>query len=171
MVMISFVIVYLTCRVDGCNLLVQVGDSFTAPALEWYKDSDEISDPAVSSGGLDGVDVDTKFEWLSDAGPVVRENLRNIAKIESALAAFWHLPLLPKVSKLGLRLFSFSPRQLAMSIYLRKYENITWNDEAIAYINAVGSNHIARIQSVYGRYYVFEFPNLTFMGVCRPPTA
>lgn len=55
------------------------------------------------------VDAETKFELHSDDGPVLNENLRNIAKIESALAAFWHLPLVPSVSKLGLLEFNFSP--------------------------------------------------------------
>lgn len=101
--------------VDECSLLVQGGDSVIPDdeaAVTWYDDSDESSEPAISSCGLDAVgdvDADTKFELHSEDGPVLSENLRNIAKIESALAAFWHLPLVPSVSKLGLRLFSFSP--------------------------------------------------------------
>lgn len=95
--------------------MVHGGDSLTmeeAAAFKWYEDSDELSEPATSSCGLDAVgevEADTKFELHSEGGPVLSENLRNIAKMESALAAFWHLPLVPSASKLGLRLFSFSP--------------------------------------------------------------
>lgn len=85
----------------------------------WYEHNDESSEPTTSSCGLEivgDVEADTKFELHSEDWPALKENFRNIAKMESALAAFWHLPFVPNVNKLGLRLFSFSPVQLQKQI-------------------------------------------------------
>ncbi len=84
-----------------------------SPPPTWNDDKEESSEPAASSGGLDmvgDVEADTKLELHSEGGPVLSENFRNIAKIESALAAFWHFPFVPSDSKLGLLLLNFSPR-------------------------------------------------------------